>query len=124
MDYVWAIAEGGVLPPNASPNAWREADGTPLFIARSPGFTSPNFLHGIPPGKTRPGFGGAFIPFGGNEVLITSDYEVLITQGVWLAGSGGQIPDGAVVMGREENGDPLFVARAQLEQGLHPGKIR
>src|SRR5260370_11493542 len=44
MDYVWAIAEGGVLPPNASPNDCHEADGTPLFIARSPGFTSPNFL--------------------------------------------------------------------------------
>jgi Protein of unknown function (DUF3421) len=33
-------------------------------------------------------------------------------------------PDGAVVCGREANGDPLFVARANLNGGLHPGKIR
>jgi len=44
--------------------------------------------------------------------------------GIWVAGSGGQIPDGAVVCGREENGDPLFVARARINGGLHPGKIR
>lgn len=35
-----------------------------------------------------------------------------------------KIPDGALVCGREENGDPLFVARANLNGGLHPGKIR
>jgi hypothetical protein len=40
--------------------------------------------------------------------------------GIWIAGSGGQIPDGAVVCGREANGDPLFVARANLNGGLHP----
>ena len=52
------------------------------------------------------------------------DYEVLMEPGIWIAGSGGQIPDGAVVCGREANGDPLFVARANLNGGLHPGKIR
>ncbi|MBV8811621.1 MAG: hypothetical protein JO033_23380 [Acidobacteriaceae bacterium] len=28
-----------------------------------------------------------------------ADYEVLIEAGIWVAGSGGQIPDGAVVCG-------------------------
>jgi hypothetical protein len=64
----------------------------------------------------RPGFGAALIPFGGSEEAVP-DYEVLMEAGIWVAGSAGQIPDGAVVCGREANGDPLFVARANLNGG-------
>ncbi len=45
-------------------------------------------------------------------------------EGIWIAGDSGQIPDGAIVCGREANGEPLFVARANLNGGVHPGKIR
>jgi uncharacterized protein DUF3421 len=44
--------------------------------------------------------------------------------GIWIPGDSGLIPDGAIVCGREANGDPLFVARASLNGGIHPGKIR
>ena len=123
MDYHFVFATGGAIPPGASPHG-NEATGEPLWVARSPGRTDPFFFHGgIHPGKVRPAFGAAFIPFGGNEESVP-DYEVLMEPGIWIAGSGGQIPDGAVVCGREANGDPLFVARANLNGGLHPGKIR
>ena len=113
MDYHFVFATGGAIPPGASPHG-NEATGEPLWVARSPGRTDPFFFHGgIHPGKVRPGFGAAFIPFGGNEESVR-DYEVLMEPGIWIAGSGGQIPDGAVVCGREANGDPLFVARANL----------
>jgi hypothetical protein len=102
----------------------KEVTGEPLWVARSPGITDPFFFHGgIHPGKVSPGFGAAFIPFGGKEEAVR-DYEVLMEAGLWNAGSKGQIPDGAVVRGREANGDPPFVVRAKLNAGLHPGKIQ
>ncbi len=124
MDYRFIGASGGRIPNGAQPHG-READGTSLWVARSPGNTIPNNPLGrtIQPGKVRQGFGAALIPCGGNEVPI-GDYEVLFQQGIWTAGSEGQIPDAAIVCGREDNGDPLFVARAFLNGGLHPGKIR
>jgi hypothetical protein len=125
MDYHFASSSGGQIPNGAQPNG-HEADGTPLWVARSPGITVPNFLNGIHPGKVRPAFGAALIPFGGREVPV-ADYEVLMEAGIWFRrGEGGQqlIPDGAIVCGREENGEPLFVARANFNGGVHPGKIR
>lgn len=122
MDYHFKPASDGQVPPGAQPHG-REGDGTQLFVARSPGNTIPNPIRGIHPGKVRPGFGGAFIPLGGKEVLVKA-YEVLVEAGTWIAGSNGQIPDGAIVCGREESGEPLFVARADFNGGVHPGKIR
>jgi hypothetical protein len=122
MDYHFQFASGGQIPRGAQPHG-HEADGTPLWVARSPGITDPSFLGSIQPGKVRSGFGVALIPFGGKEVPVT-DYEVLMEAGLWIAGAGGQIPDGAIVCGREADGDPLFVARATLNGGLHPGKLR
>ncbi len=122
MNYTFRFSSNGQIPEGAQSHG-READGTPLWVARSPIRSDPDFLGGIHPGKVHPGFNGALIPFGGMERLVTN-YEVLMEPGIWIAGSGGQIPDGAIVCGREENGDPLFVARANFEGGIHPGKIR
>jgi hypothetical protein len=122
MDYHFVFTSSGAIPDGAQPHG-HEGDGTPLWVARSPGRTDLGFLGGIHPGKVRPGLGGALIPFDGREVLV-ADYEVLMEVGLWVSGSGGQIPDGAIVCGREENGDPLFVARANFKGGIHPGKIR
>ncbi len=63
MDYHFVFATKGQVPTGAQPHG-REANGTPLWIARSPGITDPSFLGGIHPGKVRPGFGAALIPFG------------------------------------------------------------
>jgi hypothetical protein len=129
MDYHFLFATGGQIPAGAQPNPHgKEANGDPLWVARSPGATDPFFFHGgIHPGKVRPGFGAASISFGENEEFVT-DYEVLMEAGIWQRGpdpiSGVTIPDGAVVCGREATGEPLFVARASLNGGLHPGKIR
>jgi hypothetical protein len=66
--------------------------------------------------------GGAGIPFGGQEMIVTN--EVLRNPGNWVAANGGTMPDGAVVFGREADGTPLYVARANVEGGVHPGKVR
>jgi hypothetical protein len=80
---------------------------------------------GIHIGKVRPAFGAANIPYGGEEIKV-NPYEVLVGSGtfIWVAASGGQVPDGAVALGREKDGTPLFAARAQYQGGLHLGKVR
>src|SRR5262249_61846982 len=106
MDYHFVFAKGGTIPAGAKPHG-NEANGDALWVARSAGADDPFLFHGgIHPGKVRPGFGAALIPYGGKEEAV-ADYEVLIEAGIWVAGSGGQIPEGAVVCGREQNGDPL-----------------
>ena len=113
--YSWIEARDGNVPSSAE--AGHEADGRSLFVARAP-------LHGgLHPGKIRPGFGAAKIPFGGVEVDVAS-YEILDDRGRRVAASGGHVPVGAVVAAHEVDGAPLFVARANLEGGLHPGKVR
>lgn len=42
----------------------------------------------------------------------------------WTSASGGHIPDGAIIAGREADGQVLFICRAQYKGGVHPGKIR
>lgn len=114
--YTWVEATNGAIPPGAAANG-QEADGESLFVARA------NLNGGVHPGKVRGAFGAANIPYGGSEVKV-NPYEVLMNPGNWVPASGGQVPDGAVDFGREADGTPLFVARANLEGGVHPGKVR
>ena len=44
--------------------------------------------------------------------------------GCWIRGTQGSIPAGAVVGGQEPDGQPLYVARAEYEGSLTPGKVR
>ncbi|XP_026759335.2 C3 and PZP-like alpha-2-macroglobulin domain-containing protein 8 isoform X2 [Galleria mellonella] len=43
--------------------------------------------------------------------------------GVWAEASGGQVPPEAVLGGQDSNGEPLYVARAQHEGAILPGKL-
>ena len=42
----------------------------------------------------------------------------------WSSARGGHVPDGAVIAGREADGQVLFICRAKYKGGVHPGKIR
>ena len=92
----WVRAHGGVIPAGAVAHG-KEANGEPLFVCRVT--IADGSIH---PGKIRPAYGGAHIPLGGNEVMYP-DYEVLIGQAVWHAGTllGPKIPEGAMVAGHE-----------------------
>ena len=116
MAYTWKKASGGRVPDGAAVAGF-EANGEPLFVARAA------YQGGIHPGKVRLAFGAANIPYGGAEVKV-ADYEVLLGEVRWVKASGGRVPDGAVVAGFEANGEPLFVARATYQGGIHPGKVR
>lgn len=43
---------------------------------------------------------------------------------IWKDASDGANPDGAIVMGNEADGTPLFAARAQYDGGLQPGEVQ
>jgi hypothetical protein len=116
--YTWVKATDGVIPDGAASHG-RDVNGEPLFVARA---------HlkdgGLQLGKIGAGLRAAHIPFGGREEKV-NPYEVLMEPGVWVSASGGHVPDGAIAAGFEADGEPLFVARAQLsERGTHLGKVR
>lgn len=113
---IWVPQFGGRVPDGAVPHGW-EADGKPLFVARA------WLSGGLHPGKVRGEFNAANIPYGGSEHK-AFHYEVLMGPGIWVFAENGRIPMNALVCGHEANGEPLFVARAFLNGGHHPGKVR
>ena len=119
MSIRFVSASDGHLPTNA----WQAGhDNGPQYIARS-------YHEGsLVPGKFVPHHGVTYIPWGGKEHA-KSQYEVLVKEGpgdlVWVPASGGCVGStGAPVKtGREENGDPLYVARAQIKGTWTVGKL-
>ena len=52
-------------------------------------------------------------------------YQVLTdVKGKQVQAEGGSVPEGALHFGKEAEGAPLYLARANFEGGIHPGKIR
>ncbi|MBI5516716.1 MAG: DUF3421 domain-containing protein [Deltaproteobacteria bacterium] len=117
-DHLWTSSAKGTVP-KGSLEGGHESDGTPLYVVRA--------AHGdgVHPGKVNPNSRGAFIAWGGEEVLLSS-YDVLQDDGgvAWRPARHGDIPGDAFEVGQESDGTPLYVARASWEGGLHPGKIR
>jgi len=49
--------------------------------------------------------------------------DVPAVEGVkWVSASGGEVPEGALV-GGEDNGNPLYIARAEHSDAIIPGKL-
>lgn len=111
-----AIRASGNSPTNIQKG--NETDGTPLYIAR--------VAHegGVHIGKVRANALEAFIPFGGQE-LPKGNYQVYVGTGTWVRINAGQnIPTNAIQGGSEADGTPLYIARATIDGGIHPGKAR
>ncbi len=119
----WVPARGGYVP-NASLPAGYETNGQTLYICRV--HLDVGNRQAISPGKIRPGFNGCNYGWSGGE---RTEYEYTVLRTVttgwgWETASGGEVPDFAVVAGRDPNGRPLFVCRAQYRGGLQLGKVR
>ncbi|MDF1654051.1 MAG: DUF3421 domain-containing protein [Coxiellaceae bacterium] len=94
-----------------------EADGRALYLCRA------NYKGSQQPGKTWHGYDKCNIPFGGREIE-TTDYSVYLQsykEGHWIRG-GRSIPEGAMQVGRDVSGAPLFLCRAYYRGGIQPGK--
>ena len=112
----WERVHRSVTPSGAF-RGGNEADGSPLYVART------HHEGGVHIGKARQNAAEAFIPYGGEE-LIVDNYEVYVGKGKWLSISNGRFPKGAVVGGNENDGSYLYVVRAYIGGGWHIGKAR
>ncbi|CAD5110639.1 DgyrCDS23 [Dimorphilus gyrociliatus] len=117
----WVRSNNGSIPPNAVV-AGNDTSGETLFVGRAWYNQVSNFL----PGKIVPSHGVCYVPFGGKEIGI-SEYEVL-TQSPhviydWISAENGQIPAGAIIGNRKENGKNDFIGRVFHQGGKIPGKI-
>jgi hypothetical protein len=120
----WVLVEGRTKIPRSALQAGKDKDGNPIYIARV------YFEDSIQIGKASPVFpAGSVIGYGGRTVELNK-FEVLIgdPRGIkWvpcrsrlnIRGLGDvTLVDG----GREANGSPLFIARAEYEGGWHTCK--
>lgn len=107
----------GALPHNAV-RAGQDSDGALIYVGRA--------VHqgDLIPCKVLPSKRAAYVAYGGKEVLVSS-YEVLTGTGFsWIGSSNGNTPTGAVVVGNQQNGEPLYVGRANFQGSLTPGKVQ
>ena len=98
----WVASQGGAIPPGASPAGYES--GGFLYACRAE-------VEGVHPGKVRPGFNGCYVPAGGREQSIRQ-YEVLVGAASWEIAREGNVPEGAVEVGRTRTGQPLYTCRA------------
>lgn len=115
----WVPAHNGSVVFGAEVSGM-EANGAPLFVCRA------RFNGGLHPGKMRHSFRGCNIGWGGREHTLGA-YDLVISNGGrlrWLPAAGGQVFQGAMVGGREANGQVLYVCRAFFNGGTHIGKVR
>jgi hypothetical protein len=54
--------------------------------------------------------------------FITVHLSIPVQAG-WIKAQGGQTPPNAIAAGKNRNGQPLYVCRAQYEGGIYPGTL-
>uniref|UniRef100_A0A1L8DYN2 Putative farnesoic acid 0-methyl transferase n=2 Tax=Nyssomyia neivai TaxID=330878 RepID=A0A1L8DYN2_9DIPT len=110
----WVPASGGSVPDGAVLGGH---DGEQLYVARA------RYGGGLIPGKLVPSHGVCYVAWGGGENSV-SDYEVLCGGGSWIPVSGDAIPPNALPGGETEEGEPLFIGRANHEGTITVGKVQ
>lgn len=116
-DYTWipsGIYQG--VPGNAV-RAGNDADGSPIYVGRA--FHEADQLVA----KIIPSKQAAYVAFNGQEIL-KHNFEVLSGEGfTWVGSGNGHVPEGAVVAGRTQQGEELYIGRAHYQGSLTPGKV-
>ncbi|KAJ3383084.1 hypothetical protein HDU84_003866 [Entophlyctis sp. JEL0112] len=123
MGYLCWRQVSGMMPQDAI-QLGRDSDGAPLYAARTP------LMGGWQVGKCREA-GMAYIPYGGEEMYITSDIQVLCGHGEAVA----TVPQAGYLnlaglasmpldSGHEENGERLYVAVVDYRGSVQVGKCR
>ena len=112
-------AANGQLPPYAYQGG---QDNGPQYVARS-------YHEGsLVPGKFVPHHGVAYVAWGGKEHVKTQ-YEVLVQDGpdilTWVSATGGDLGSTGAPLksGKDNNGAPLYVGRAQINGTWTVGKV-
>ncbi|KAJ2785674.1 hypothetical protein H4R18_000365 [Coemansia javaensis] len=117
----WISASNGRIPPNAVQGG-TESDGTPLFVARVA------YKGGLHPAKAGHHLqnGGCSLGWGHKEISV-SEYQVLCGDASrlrWVRQDGPLQVRGFVPLpaGREETGEPLYIAKTTHEGSQQLGK--
>jgi hypothetical protein len=122
--HAWSSGSNGSIPAGSvQGNLPNPGNAGTQYIARM--YVNNDLGTGLQLGKVGSSTGAtADIPYGGREYQV-SDYEVLgAGTFTWIAAQNGSVPDGALALGYEGDGTPLFAARADYAGGLHLGKVR
>ncbi|XP_050090513.1 uncharacterized protein LOC126574378 [Anopheles aquasalis] len=65
----------------------------------------------------------AYISYAGKEIEVSSGQLLRKGNYEWVYGKNGSVPPNAVIMGHNDNGSPLYIRRAMVNDALTPGKI-
>ncbi|KAJ3192325.1 hypothetical protein HK101_006720 [Irineochytrium annulatum] len=109
----WVPFDKKTIPEKAWPAGY-DLDGSLLYLART------LMNNGLHIGKVGLNLNVPSIPYGGKEHGVEGDVEILLIapNARWVQTSGNAIPSDAVVSGYEDDGRPLYAARADVGKGL------
>lgn len=106
------------FPYDKAVRAGRDADGSTLYVGRA--FHEGDML----PAKVSPSLNIAYVSYGGAEIELF-EYEILRTGDfVWEFATNGEIPEGAVEIGRTIDGEKLYAGRAIHSGTQTNGKVQ
>ncbi len=117
QEVYWVAMEPGQDVPNNAVIGGNQYNPNAMFyVCRA------NYRGGVHPGKFFSG--NCNISWGGREVVVSQDFEILVSQLPlgWTSASFGAIPANAVEGGSEDN-HPLYICQANYRNGTHTGKI-
>ncbi|XP_033228796.1 C3 and PZP-like alpha-2-macroglobulin domain-containing protein 8 isoform X2 [Belonocnema kinseyi] len=113
---IWRESVAGMVPSDAVEGG-RDLDG-PLYVGRA------HHEGALIPGKVNPQHSACYIAWGGVEHG-KEQYEVLCAlPSTWVPTSGDNIPPNAIPAGNTEDGEVLFVGRANHEGTVTIGKVQ
>ncbi|XP_059614537.1 uncharacterized protein LOC132260445 [Phlebotomus argentipes] len=113
----WRPASEGQLPPGAVIGG-HEIGGEKLYVARA------RYGGALIPGKLVPSHRCAYVSWGGREHSV-KHYEVLCNiSGRWISGSRGTVPAHALPGGTSEQGETLYIGRANHKGTQTIGKLQ
>lgn len=118
LKMAWAMPQTHYHSHDSSPftNAFRvgiDTDGKPLFLCLGRLFNSTQ------PGKTWPGYNRCNVPYGGKEYIVD---QFKIPSRQMFRNSSWSNTGIAITVGRDTNGNPLFLCQAYFKGSKQPGK--
>ncbi|HAT1936503.1 DUF3421 domain-containing protein [Legionella pneumophila] len=117
LNPAWANTHYHQHPVSPLANALRtgtDTNGNALYLCRAKLFNS------IQPGKTWAGYGRCNVPYGGKEYVLSQ--FTIPNQNEFGRYSWEPNVEHALLMGKDTNGNPLFVCQSNFNGSVQPGK--